>query len=218
MKNKKNLYDVLGVDKTATQSEIKKAFRDKAKKVHTDKGGEKEEMQELNKAYAVLKIESKREHYDRTGEDTDTPFDKKFHAFIQQVFVNVIINNERNIESSDLIKNFKNYIDDLITQNDDARAQLSKEIKKIEQVILRLKSKKDNVISIVLQQNIDVQKNNFNQLQDANVFLKEAHTHLKDYYYEFTKPQEINHNRGPKFNHFNAHTGDAFDSFFKTRR
>jgi len=62
-----NYYKILGVPRDASQKEIKKKFRELAKKTHPDKTKEdsKEEMVELNKAYEVLSDEGRREKYDR---------------------------------------------------------------------------------------------------------------------------------------------------------
>ena len=188
----KNLYEVIGVDKTATQDEIKKAFREKAKKAHTDKeGGDHEEMIELNKAYAVLKIASKRAHYDQTGESEDTPFDKKFAGFIQQLFIDAIIKQKRDVTSIDLIAIFREYITDLITQHTAAKAGMMELIKRFEEVQTRLKSKKNNVIAITLQQNIDFEKQKASQTDGLISFFNEAILHLKDYDYSFEAPKFV---------------------------
>ena len=62
-----NYYETLGVSRDATQEEIKKKFRELAKKTHPDKTKEdsEEEMVELNKAYEVLSDKERREKYDR---------------------------------------------------------------------------------------------------------------------------------------------------------
>jgi len=62
-----NYYDIIGVSKDAAPDEIKKKFRELAKKTHPDKTKEdsKNEMAELNKAYEVLSDKELREKYDR---------------------------------------------------------------------------------------------------------------------------------------------------------
>lgn len=65
-----SLYETLGVDKNATQAEIKAAFRAKAKANHPDTHENTEEaMRKINDAYAILKNPVKRKQYDIGGEE-----------------------------------------------------------------------------------------------------------------------------------------------------
>ena len=69
---KKNFYDVLGVHKNAGDDELKKAYRDLAKKHHPDanpgqKKDSEEKFKELGEAYDVLMDGDKRAAYDRFG-------------------------------------------------------------------------------------------------------------------------------------------------------
>ena len=57
-------YDTLGVSKTATIDEIKKAFKVLASKNHPDRGGSTEKFQEINQAYQTLSDPDKRAEYD----------------------------------------------------------------------------------------------------------------------------------------------------------
>ncbi|KAJ1976612.1 Type I HSP40 co-chaperone [Dimargaris cristalligena] len=64
------LYDSLGVDPSATDSEIKKAYRKLALKYHPDKNpNEGEKFKEISHAYEILSDGEKREIYDRAGEE-----------------------------------------------------------------------------------------------------------------------------------------------------
>ncbi len=63
----KDYYDILGVPRTATADEMKKAFRKAARKHHPDAGGSEERFKELNEAYEVLSDDEKRKQYDEYG-------------------------------------------------------------------------------------------------------------------------------------------------------
>jgi len=62
------LYNLLGVDKNATEREIKKAYKKAALKHHPDRGGDAEQFKEVEKAKQILLDPQKRKLYDRYGE------------------------------------------------------------------------------------------------------------------------------------------------------
>src|SRR4029077_6477849 len=64
---KRDYYEVLGVGKSASADEIKKAFRKAAIEHHPDRGGEETKFKEINEAYKVLKDTDKRKRYDQFG-------------------------------------------------------------------------------------------------------------------------------------------------------
>lgn len=68
----KNYYDILGVSKTATDDEIKKAYRSLAKKYHPDLNQNSpdaaEKLKEVNEAFEVLSDKTKRSNYDNYGD------------------------------------------------------------------------------------------------------------------------------------------------------
>lgn len=69
----KDYYDILGVKKSASDDDIKKAYRNLAKKFHPDKNkGDKtaeSKFKEISEAYAVLSDKEKRDQYDRLGKE-----------------------------------------------------------------------------------------------------------------------------------------------------
>ncbi len=69
----KNYYDILGVNKNASDDEIKKAYRNLAKKYHPDlnpgNAEAAEKLKEVNQAYGVLSDKTKKQNYDSYGDE-----------------------------------------------------------------------------------------------------------------------------------------------------
>ncbi|EKX41165.1 hypothetical protein GUITHDRAFT_158251 [Guillardia theta CCMP2712] len=66
---KKTLYDWLEIPQSASENDIKKAYRKLAVKHHPDKGGDEAVFKEITKAYEVLSDAQKRKIYDQYGEE-----------------------------------------------------------------------------------------------------------------------------------------------------
>lgn len=63
----KDYYKILGVEKNASDDDIKKAFRRLAHQYHPDKGGNEQKFKDVNEAYQVLSDKQKRATFDRFG-------------------------------------------------------------------------------------------------------------------------------------------------------
>ncbi len=77
MANKRDYYEVLGLNKNASENEIKKSYRKLAKQYHPDMNpGDKnaeEKFKEVNEAYAILSDPDKKAKYDQFGHDAFDP-------------------------------------------------------------------------------------------------------------------------------------------------
>ena len=73
----RDLYAALGVPKSASDAEIKKAYRRLARKHHPDvnpgDATAKKKFQEIASAYEILKDAKRRKHYDLTGDTGEPP-------------------------------------------------------------------------------------------------------------------------------------------------
>ncbi|KAM3339465.1 chaperone protein dnaJ 6 [Capsicum galapagoense] len=123
--NEKSLYEILGVETTASQQEIKKAYYKLALRLHPDKNPDdeeaKEKFQQLQKVISILGDEKKRALYDQTGcvDDDDLAGDvenlKEFframHPKITEADIEKFEANYRGSESerTDLIDLYKKY-------------------------------------------------------------------------------------------------------------
>ncbi|KAL3313462.1 DnaJ subfamily B member 11 [Cichlidogyrus casuarinus] len=69
----RDFYSILGIKRGSTKKEIKKAYRDLAKKLHPDKNKDDKDadtkFREINEAYEILNDDEKRKIYDRHGEE-----------------------------------------------------------------------------------------------------------------------------------------------------
>lgn len=82
--NKRDYYEVLGVDRNASKEEIKKAYRKKAKEYHPDRNkaaDAEEKFKEVQEAYEVLSDQQKRAAYDQYGHAGTSGFQGGFEGF-----------------------------------------------------------------------------------------------------------------------------------------
>lgn len=63
------LYETLGISRSASLDEIKKAYRRSARDHHPDKGGDESKFKEISNAYEILSDEEKRNQYDQLGDE-----------------------------------------------------------------------------------------------------------------------------------------------------
>ena len=64
MKKSDKLFKTLGIDRTSDKSKIKKAYKNKAKNMHPDAGGNEDDFKELNFAYSIVISQEKIQRFD----------------------------------------------------------------------------------------------------------------------------------------------------------
>jgi len=136
----KDFYEILGVEKTATKAQIKKAYRKLAKIHHPDKGGDEDVFKNISKAYEVLTDPDKRERYDR-GEYTDdyrSPNDQA-HDNLTRIFDMVIHGHGFMADHTDLIVRMKEEINDMTLKMRNDISEIEGTIKKLKSILKRLK-------------------------------------------------------------------------------
>jgi len=113
-------YSLLGVSKTATADEIRKAYRDKAKTHHPDRGGDPELFKKINEAYEVLSNNEKRSEYDNPQPQfqfNTGNFDDIFNVFFghaqsirknRDLKIAVTVELEEVLNGKDVVLNYAN--------------------------------------------------------------------------------------------------------------
>lgn len=104
-------YETLDVDKNASEQEIKKAYRDKARKHHPDKNNGKEDsvkkFQEIQAAYALLKNPNRKRQYDKTGSTEPVKDDAYFaEELVANAYEQLVI--KKDFEPCDYISELRN--------------------------------------------------------------------------------------------------------------
>lgn len=84
-------YSTLGVERDASDDQIKKAYRAQARQRHPDKGGTADDFATVARAYEVLKDPTRRLLYDATGEDERNPIEKEVQSLLLNWFAEAIL-------------------------------------------------------------------------------------------------------------------------------
>jgi len=176
-----NLYEKLKVKKDATAEEIKKAYRKSAKENHPDKKGDPDEMQAINRAYAVLKDPDKRDRYDKYGDDgstTNHDENSQITSIICELTLSLLRADPVNIQQS--LKNVsqeweRNYLS--------GKRSCERDINDMENFKHRiLKSPENNIVGGFIDSNIDQIKRKLRDIEKDYEIRKKALKILTEQY------------------------------------
>lgn len=200
---RRDLYNDLGVDKNATDEEIKQAYRKKAMESHPDRNGGRKEAEEEFKAiaiaYAVLSNREKRRRYDNGEDPTETPIENEAMGIAVSAFMNALQNFLEDYKHTDLIKEALKDIKvkaQKIRQNINTMKKVEKTYIKVEKRLKKRSQKGkarkgDDILNRVLKREI----NNLQEMQANDErkgrILDEATKILNDYEYDFENQEDI---------------------------
>jgi curved DNA-binding protein CbpA len=177
----KNPYEILGVEKTASEEEIKKAFRKKSKETHPDAGGNAAEFRKVAAANKLLSNPENRAEYDRTGiweEDTETSRPEKVlvEMYMEALKVFVTTGNQVHFKERIACKLDQN-INEFRAQREEAEIHLRRLIEHMEKTkgpehrnVIGLRQKS---IQKGLEQTIEVSGLNITLMEEAKSLLKD---------------------------------------------
>lgn len=184
-------YDTLGVEKDADPKTIKKAWRRKASKAHTDRdGGDHGQMVAVNRAYETLGDPEKRARYDRTGEDAPAPsLDSKAMDAVMQIVMAMI---DQAPDHEDVVTLARRHMQRSISEFNAKRKEGERQAEKLEKKRKRLthKGKKveRNFLDDLLAQRISQIRQGFAGVDEAiSVFTRGVEL-LEDYAYRADDP------------------------------
>jgi curved DNA-binding protein CbpA len=153
-----NLYETLGVPKTASPNDIKHAYRRKSSEHHPDRGGDHDTMQEVNDAYAVLSDPERRRRYDETGKtgairSIEDEARELLAGLINQE-IDDLIENGQDLNCSDPVKAARNTVNAGRASNEATLARLRGALAQRKVALRRLRRKEGigpNVLADALQ-------------------------------------------------------------------
>lgn len=131
------LYRLLGVDREATQAQIKAAYRNLVKTAHPDAGGDPDEFVRITAAYNVLEDPDTRKAYDVSGEwQGDNPMDaqKRVIEHIASMFEEIYIQADGQIAFFDVIQSMKSHMDQLGAKFPQIERELAKKLEGLQKI------------------------------------------------------------------------------------
>lgn len=147
---KRRLYAVLGLDKSATLRDIRRAYRAKARTAHPDAGGSPEEFARIRLAHDILSDPVKRLGYDVTGDETPPQADN-ITASAMEILnggIMAFIQSDDPVGRLDFAAKLRHDIDGALNVTDLDIRQIEAKAKRADQIAARFARKRgDNFLA-----------------------------------------------------------------------
>lgn len=182
-----DLYSILGLEETATLSEIKQAYRKLVKEKHPDHGGDSEAFTNLSNAYAILSNEARRIEYDRTGKVDQESDELLARRIIENKLIEVLRSSGLNLlKEQDIIDRIRKSIFNELEQVKQDIPTLREAVRNIREIKKRLrrKGKKKNYLRLIITGEENQLKQILKQAQRREVLIKLAYDQLAEYIYD----------------------------------
>ena len=184
-----NFYELLGVDQSATEKEIKRAYRKKSAAAHPDVGGSEEEFKKLLAAYETLVDPEKRAFYDEHGEQVDEA--PNMPEEILSEVMNVYL-EKRNYDRRNILKDSREHLDAAIKKQEADLKNISGRVgkaKKLLEVFEAANKNTDNPVGLlatveVLKEHVETTTNELLEAEYVSNSIKEARSLLSSLGYE----------------------------------
>jgi curved DNA-binding protein CbpA len=194
-----SLYTLLGVAPDASLNEIKRAYRNKAKTTHPDKGGDAVAFHELQRAFAVLSDPKTREQYDRTGKaEPEGPNNdlSKLYGHIAGVMTTVLDQATKvgaDAGQFDLIEATIEAFEQRLEEAMQKRAMIERTRNKFMEVANRITAKKGkpNTLRLIMEGRVGEGERMMRQIDEQNEIEQKAIDLLKNHEYRFEEPEQM---------------------------
>ena len=165
-----DLYQELGVKRTAAASAIRAAYRKRAKRAHPDAGGTQEGFRRLRLAHDVLTDAEKRARYDATGAVDEGTADNARAALLQYLssVLTRVVTGVPNPARIDVVGAMRDIVNKEIEEIEKHRGEAQKRIARLREAAGRLRVREgDDVLGMLLRGQIDTAELSMRPMDEA---------------------------------------------------
>lgn len=178
-------YDMLGVNKKASKSDIKKAYKRKAMALHPDRGGDEEEFKILKDAFECA----------MNGGKKKQPNNKHLEAMqeLAGLFTQCIDRMGDRIFTIDIVSNIQGAITTQLAANKNEINKHEKAIEKLNKLLGKMSLKKgdNNLFEAVINQKLEEVNRQIFMVNQKNALIEDVIKLLADYEYDYEVQQQV---------------------------